>query len=166
MARITANLTSGMAVRLSNGRHEWKADEPSQLSLAHSATWHCLMGCGLGEVLGVIIGTALGLSNINTLILAVGLGFVFGFVLGIQPLLRAGFDFSGALRQVFIAETLSIVVMETTEVLVQVYTPGVMEAGLGSWLFWAGMSLALTAGYIAAFPVNYVLVGKSIRHVH
>ncbi len=28
MARITANLTSGMAVRLSNGRHEWKADEP------------------------------------------------------------------------------------------------------------------------------------------
>jgi len=81
-------------------------------------------------------------------------------------LLRAGFDFSRALRQVFIAETLSIVVMETTEVLVQVYTPGVMQAGLDSWLFWAGMSLALTAGYIAAFPVNYVLVGKGIRHVH
>ncbi len=56
--------------------------------------------------------------------------------------------------------------METTEVLVQVYTPGVMEAGLGGWLFWAGMSLALAAGYIAAFPVNYVLVGKGIRHVH
>jgi putative redox protein len=28
MTRITANLTSGMAVQLSNGRHEWKADEP------------------------------------------------------------------------------------------------------------------------------------------
>jgi hypothetical protein len=120
------------------------------------------MGCGLGEVTGVIIGTALGLPNINTLTLAVVLGFVFGLL----PLLRAGFDFSRALRQVFIAETLSIVVMETTEVLVQVYTPGVMEAGLGGWIFWAGMSLALTAGYIAAFPVNYVLVGKGIRHVH
>jgi hypothetical protein len=46
------------------------SDDASKLSLAHSATWHCLMGCGLGEVLGVIIGTALGLSNINTLVAA------------------------------------------------------------------------------------------------
>ncbi len=146
--------------------HAHDPDKASQLSLAHSATWHCLMGCGLGEVLGVVIGTALGLSNIDTLILAVILGFVFGFVFGMQPLLRAGFDFSKALRQVFIAETLSIVVMETTEVLIQVYTPGVMEAGLLSWIFWAGMGLALIAGYMAAFPVNYVLVGKGIRHIH
>ncbi len=146
--------------------HAYPADTASQLSLAHSATWHCLMGCGLGEVLGVIIGTALGFSTANTIILAVVLGFVFGFVFGMRPLLRAGFDFSRALRQVFVAESLSIVVMETTEVLVQIYTPGVMEAGLLSWIFWLGMGLALVAGYIAAFPVNYVLVGKGIRHVH
>ena len=141
-------------------------DNASQLSLAHSATWHCLMGCGLGEVLGIIIGTALGFSNVNTIILALVLGFVFGFVFGMRPLLRAGFDFSRAMRQVFVAESLSIVVMEATQVLVQVFTPGVMEAGLLSWIFWLGMGLALVAGYIAAFPVNYVLVGKGIRHVH
>ena len=70
------------------------------------------------------------------------------------------------IHQVFIAETLSIVVMEATQVLVQVFTPGVMQAGLLSWIFWLGMGLALVAGYIAAFPVNYVLVGKGIRHVH
>ena len=138
----------------------------SQLSLAHSATWHCLMGCGLGEIAGVVIGTALGFSNVNTIILALVLGFVLGFVFGMRPLLRAGFDFSRALRQVFVAESLSIVVMEATQALVQVYTPGVMEAGLLSWIFWLGMGLALIAGYIAAFPVNYVLVGKGIRHVH
>ncbi len=141
-------------------------DNASQLNLAHSATWHCLMGCGLGEVLGVIIGTALELPIMNTMILAVVLGFVFGFIFGLRPLLRAGYDFRRAVRQVFIAETLSIVVMEATQVLVQVYTPGVMEAGLLSWIFWLGMGLALVAGYIAAFPVNYVLVGKGIRHVH
>jgi len=28
MTRITAELTSGMAVQLSNGRHHWRADEP------------------------------------------------------------------------------------------------------------------------------------------
>ena len=141
-------------------------DNASQLNLAHSATWHCLMGCGLGEVLGVIIGTALELPIMNTMILAVVLGFVFGFIFGLRPLLRAGYDFRRAVRQVFIAETLSIVVMEATQVLVQVYTPGVMQAGLLSWIFWLGMGLALVAGYIAAFPVNYVLVGKGIRHVH
>ena len=148
----------------SDGDHA--LDKAAQLSLAHSATLHCLVGCGIGEVVGVIIGTALGLSILITLILAVVLGFVFGFILGMRPLLRAGFDFSRALRQVFIAESLSIGVMKATEVLVQVYTPGVMEAGLSSWLFWPGMGLALAAGYVAAFPVNYILVGKGIRHVH
>jgi len=141
-------------------------DKASQLALAHSATLHCLLGCGIGEVVGVIIGTALGLSNLITIVLALVLGFVFGFVFGMWPLLRAGFDFSRAVRQVLIAETLSIVVMEATQVLVQVYTPGVMDAGLGSWIFWLGMGMALVAGYIAAFPVNYILVGKGIRHTH
>ena len=46
------------------------------------------------------------------------------------------------------------------------YTPGVMNAGLASWLFWGGMLLAMTAGFVAAFPVNYILVGRGIRHVH
>ena len=141
-------------------------DKGSQLSLAHSATLHCLLGCGIGEVVGIIIGTALGLSNLITIVLALVLGFVFGFIFGMWPLLRAGFDLSRAARQVFIAETLSIVVMEATQVLVQVYTPGVMDAGLNSWIFWLGMGLALAAGYAAAFPVNYILVGKGIRHAH
>ena len=66
----------------------------------------------------------------------------------------------------FYADVLSIVVMETAEVLVEVYTPGVMEAGLGAPIFWYGMLLALTAGFLAAFPVNYILVGKGIGHHH
>ncbi len=56
--------------------------------------------------------------------------------------------------------------METAEVLIQVYTPGVMDAGLSSGIFWLGMGFALVAGYAAAFPVNYILVGKGIRHTH
>ena len=134
--------------------------------LAISATAHCLLGCGIGEVVGVIIGVALALSNVATLVLAVTLGFVFGFALGLVPLVRAGFGRSRAIKQVLVAEGLSIVVMETAEVLVEVYTPGVMEAGLSSPVFWMGMLLALTAGFAAAYPVNYVLVGRGIRHQH
>ncbi len=140
--------------------------EPSQTRLAMSATVHCLAGCGLGEVVGVVIGVAVGLTSVATLVLAVILGFVFGFVLGLIPLLRARFSLRWAVKQVLVAEGLSIAVMETAEVLVEVYTPGVMAAGLSSPLFWAGMLLALAAGFLAAFPVNYVLVGKGIRHHH
>ena len=134
--------------------------------LATSATAHCLVGCGLGEVAGVVIGTGLGLTIVATIVLAVSLGFVFGFALGLIPLLRAGFSRSRALKQVLVAEGLSIAVMEATEVLVEVYTPGVMSAGLASPVFWGGMLLALTAGFIAAWPVNYWLVGRGIRHIH
>lgn len=134
--------------------------------LAFSATFHCLLGCGLGEILGMVIGTALLLSSHETMILAIILGFVGGFGLGIVPLKRAGWSWKAAFKQVLIAEGLSIAVMETFEVLVQVYTPGVMEAGLGDGIFWLGMLLGLIAGFIAAFPVNYIFVKKGIRHQH
>ena len=137
-----------------------------RVRLSTSATVHCLLGCGLGEVAGIVIGVALGLSTVATIVLAVSLGFVFGFALGLIPLIRAGFSTSWALKQVLVAEGLSIAVMETAEVLVEVYTPGVMSAGLLSPVFWGGMLLALTAGFIAAWPVNYWLVGKGIRHMH
>ena len=140
--------------------------EASQTRLAMSATIHCLAGCGLGEVMGIVIGVALGLTTLLTLVLGVILGFVFGFALGIMPLLRASFSIQWAVKQVLVAEGLSIAVMETAEVLVEIYTPGVMSAGLSSPRFWAGMLLALAAGFVAAFPVNYILVGKGIRHHH
>ena len=131
-----------------------------------SATIHCLAGWGVGGVVGVIVGVAMGLTRFATITLAVSLGFVFGFALGLIPLFRAGYTTLAAFKQVLIAEGLSIVVMETTEVLVEVYTPGVMSSGLSSPIFWLGMGLALLAGFIAAWPVNYWLVGKGIRHVH
>lgn len=154
-----------------NQAHSHDHDQPAEpeigrVRLATSATTHCLAGCGLGEVVGVVIGLALGLTVVVTIVLAVILGFVFGFALGLVPLLRAGFSMSWALKQVLVAEGLSIAVMETAEVLVEVYTPGVMSAGLLSPLFWGGMLLALTAGFLAAWPVNYWLAGKGIRHIH
>ena len=134
--------------------------------LALSATLHCLIGCGLGEVLGMVIGTWLGWNNTATMALAIVLGFVLGFAFGIIPLLRAGFSLKRAFKQVLIAEGLSIAVMETVEVLVQMNTPGVMDAHLHEWTFWKGMLLGLAAGFIAAFPINYWFVKKGIRHQH
>jgi hypothetical protein len=114
----------------------------------------------------MVIGTWLEMSNISTMILAITLGFVLGFAFGMIPLLRAGFSFKRALKQVLVAEGLSIAVMETVEVLVQVKTPGVMEAHLHEWVFWRGMLLGLAAGFIAAYPINYWFIRRGIRHQH
>jgi len=149
-----------------NHDHHAHTKDENLFKLAMSTTLHCLLGCGLGEILGMIIATAIGLNNFNSIALAVSLGFVFGFILGMRPLLKGNFSFARALKTVLIAEGLSIVVMETAEVLVEVYTPGVMAAGLTDAIFWLGMLAALAAGFLAAFPVNFILVKNGIRHQH
>lgn len=149
-----------------HGHHHHHDEEISDVRLATSATLHCLMGCGLGEIVGMLIAMNLGMALVPSIVLAVSLGFVFGFVLGMRPLLKHGYSFSNAFKQVLIAEGLSIVFMETAEVLIQVYTPGVMQAGLLDPILWGGMLLALTAGFIAAWPVNLIMVKKGYRHEH
>ena len=146
--------------------HPLPAHQTSNWRLAFSATAHCLFGCATGEVVGMVIGMALSLSNVATIVLAVSLGFVFGFAFGIIPLARAGFSFGRAFKQVLIAESLSIAVMEGVEVLVAVNTPGVMEAHVTHPIFWGGMALGLAAGFVAAYPINYFFVSKGIRHQH
>jgi len=134
--------------------------------LAFSATFHCLIGCGIGEVVGMIISAAFGLNNFNSILLSVVLGFIAGMALGILPLKKFGFGLRNALKTVIIGEGLSIAVMETFEVLTELTIPGVMSAHLTDTIFWIGMLAALAAGFVAAFPVNYMFIKKGIRHFH
>jgi hypothetical protein len=138
----------------------------SNFKLALSATLHCLIGCGLGEVLGMIIGTALGMPNVPNMILALSLGAVLGLLLGMRPLLKADYSFGAALKQTLMAEGLSIAVMEAAEAIAEWNIPGLMDAKLYDALFWYGMIAALAVGFIAALPVNYALVKRGVRHVH
>jgi len=136
------------------------------MPLAVSATFHCLIGCGLGEVLGMVLSVWLGLSMISTTVFSIVLGFIAGLMLGIVPLLKRNFTVGGALRTVIVAEGLSIAVMEAFEFLTQWMIPGVMTAGLSDRIFWIGMVASLVVGFIAAFPVNYVMIKRGVRHIH
>jgi hypothetical protein len=136
------------------------------MKLAVSATLHCLIGCGIGEVAGMVVATYFGMTMAASMVLAIMLGFVFGFALGIIPLIRKGISLSKALKIVLVAEGLSIVVMEAFEMLTQLLIPGVMEATLSDSLFWLGMIAALIVGFIAALPVNYYMITRGIRHQH
>ena len=133
-------------------------------SMAANATLHCLTGCAIGEILGLMVGTALGLSNVATLALAVALAFLFGYSLSTLPLVRGGLGFFAALGLVFAADTLSIAVMELVDNLVMALVPGAMDAGLVNPVFWLAMILALGAAFVAAFPVNRYLIGRGKGH--
>jgi uncharacterized protein DUF4396 len=131
---------------------------------AFSATLHCLTGCAIGEVLGIVIGTALGWSNVATIMLAIALAFFFGYGLTMLPLLRSGMALGAVLPLAFASDTLSITVMEIVDNLIIVAIPGAMDAGLGSLLFWGSLAFALVVAFIAAFPVNRYLISRGKGH--
>jgi uncharacterized protein DUF4396 len=132
--------------------------------LAFMATAHCLTGCAIGEVLGMIIGTALGWGNFATIVLAVVLAFFFGYSLTMLPLLRAGLALATAIPLALASDTLSITVMEIVDNLIMVFVPGAMEAGLDDVLFWGGLAFALAVAFVAAFPVNRRLIARGKGH--
>ena len=131
---------------------------------AFSATAHCLTGCAIGEVLGMVIGTALGWGNFSTIMLAVALAFFFGYALTMLPLLRSGLALGTVLPLAFASDTLSITVMEIVDNAIMLAIPGAMEAGVASPLFWGSLAFALAVAFVVAFPVNRYLIARGRGH--
>jgi hypothetical protein len=131
---------------------------------AISATLHCLTGCAIGEVLGMIIGTGLGWSNGATVALSIGLAFLFGYSLTMRPVLAAGVGPGQALRVALAADTVSIAVMELIDNAFILAVPGAMEAGLASVLFWASLAASLAIAFLVTVPVNRWLIGRGQGH--
>ncbi len=132
--------------------------------LAFSATVHCLTGCAIGEVLGMIIGTALGWSDYETIALAVVLAFFFGYSLTMLPLLRSGIAFGAAVPLALASDTISIAVMEIVDNAIMLLIPGAMDAGLTNLLFWGSLASALLIAGAVAFPVNRWLIARGRGH--
>jgi Domain of unknown function (DUF4396) len=138
--------------------------ETSLNRLAASATTHCLTGCAIGEVLGFIIGTALGWNDVATMALAIVLAFFFGYSFTVGPLLRAGIAFGTVVGLALAADTFSITVMEIVDNAIMLVIPGAMEAGLADALFWGSLASALAIAWVAAFPVNRWLIARGRGH--
>src|SRR3954464_1622731 len=116
---------------------------PALNGLALSATLHCLTGCALGEIAGMVIGTALGLSNAATIAVSIALAFAFGYGLTSLPLLRAGLALAAGVPIALASDTLSIGTMEVVDNAIVATVPGALDAGLGDLLFWGSLSFAL-----------------------
>ena len=131
---------------------------------AFSATVHCLTGCAIGEVAGMIIGTALAWNNARTIVLSIVLAFFFGYALTIRPLLKANLGLRRAAALAFASDTASIAVMEIVDNALMLVIPGAMSAGLGTVTFWASLALSLVVAGAAAFPVNRWLIARGRGH--
>ncbi|MER5278957.1 DUF4396 domain-containing protein [Streptomyces sp. NPDC002809] len=133
-------------------------------AMAARATLHCLTGCAIGEILGMVIGTALGWGNVPTMVLAIVLAFFFGYTLTLRSVVKAGVDFRTAFRVALAADTLSIAVMELIDNGVIVLWPGAMDAMLSDVLFWGALAISLAVAFVVTTPVNKWMIGRGKGH--
>ncbi len=131
---------------------------------AVSATLHCLTGCAIGEVLGMVLATRWGWGDAASIALAVVLAFFFGYLLTFVGVRRAGLDTGTAVRAALAADSLSILVMEIVDNAFLLAVPGAMDAGLGDLFFWAALAAALAVAFVLTVPVNKWMIGRGKGH--
>ncbi len=131
---------------------------------AITATLHCLTGCAIGEVLGMVLATWWGWGDLASIALAVVLAFFFGYLLTFTGVRRAGLDVRTAVRTALAADTVSILVMEVVDNAIVLGVPGAMEATLTSGLFWGSLVVALAVAFVVTVPVNRQMIGRGRGH--
>jgi hypothetical protein len=131
---------------------------------AIQATAHCLTGCAIGEVLGMVLATWWGWGNVASIVLAIALAFVFGYSLTMRPVLRAGIGLRRALGVAFAADTVSISVMEVMDNAFILAVPGAIAAGLADSLFWWSLLVSLAVAFVVTVPVNRSLIMRGRGH--
>ncbi|MEU2062401.1 DUF4396 domain-containing protein [Streptomyces sp. NPDC013455] len=146
--------------RHAHGGHGAGASWPT----AARATLHCLTGCAIGEILGMVIGTALLWGNVPTMVLAIALAFVFGYSFTLFAVRRAGLDFKTAIKVALAADTVSITVMELVDNGIIALVPGAMDAHLSDGLFWSSLLGGFAVAFVITTPVNKWMIGRGKGH--
>ena len=149
-----------------HAHHHGKPGE-GRWRLAARSTQHCLTGCIIGEVIGLAIGIEAGLSTAATIILATTLAYISGFTLGLVPVMKSrGLTLVEAFKLIWIGEAVSIGVMELVMNWVDYEMGGMAANTVFSWMFVRGLLFAVPAGFLAAWPVNYWLLGRELKACH
>lgn len=132
------------------------------------STMHCAAGDGLGIIAGAVIAAAWRLPPWADLALEYGLGFGFGWTVFQALAMRdmAGGSYIRSLRQTFLPEFLSMnMLMAGMVVTMHILMPRIADSADPMAVgFWFVMSMALIAGFVAAYPVNWWLVAKGMKH--
>lgn len=139
----------------------------SNWTLAAQSTLHCLTGCIIGEVAGLAIGIELGLGAAWTIALATVLAYISGFTLGTLPVMRRrAIGLVAALQIIWIGEAVSIGVMEVVMNAVDYSMGGMAADSFFSWQSLRALLVAVPAGFLAAWPVNFWLLRRDMKSCH
>jgi hypothetical protein len=123
---------------------------------------HCFSGCGGGEIVGVLIATGLlTFGNFGIAVITFFLAYIFGYALTVGPLVQEGVHLTKALKDALYSETASITVMEVVAIAVDLFLS--VGSKISHPLFWLALTASLSAGYLAAYPVNVLLVKRGIK---
>ena len=134
------------------------------MSLALRATLHCLTGCAIGEVLGMVIATAFDWGNAPSIAISIVLAFFFGYLLTLRTVTRAGVDLARGVRLALASDTASIATMEIVDNAFILVVPGAIAAGLGDPLFWWSLAVSLGIAFVVALPLNAWLISRGRGH--
>jgi hypothetical protein len=149
------------------GTHDHDATAVATESIwrtAISATLHCLTGCAIGEVLGMVLATWWGWADAPSIALAVVLAFFFGYLLTFISVRRHGLSVRNAVRIAFAADTISIAVMEIVDNAFLLAIPGAMDAGVADFFFWWALAAALAIAFVVTVPINRWMIGRGKGH--
>lgn len=150
-----------------HGHHVGHGGITGRFDPVTQATLHCLVGCSIGEVAGLMIGVSLGIGVWATMGLATALAFITGMSLAVFPLMRReGLGFRAAFAAIWLGEVVSITVMEIAMNATDYFVGGVAADSVFEPIFWIGMLAALPAGFVAAWPVNRILIGRALKRCH
>jgi len=147
-----------------HGRHKAQRHPVSLWQSAVQATLHCLTGCAIGEVLGMVLASTFGWSNAASIAVSVALAFFFGYTLTIGPVLGTGVGFRRAAGVAFASDTVSIATMEIIDNAFILIVPGALAAGLGEAVFWWSLALSLVIAFLLTLPVNRWLIARGRGH--
>jgi hypothetical protein len=131
---------------------------------AITTTRHCLTGCAIGEVLGLVIATAAGWGNAASIAISVVLAFFFGYLLTFVGVRRSGLTVAAAVRVALAADTVSILVMEIVDNGTLLVWPAAMDAGLTDLLFWGSLAISLAVAFVVTVPVNRAMIARGLGH--
>ncbi len=140
-----------------------QTDDRTRHAIKH--TVHCLIGCGIGEVVGMLIAAGLGWHRVERVSIAIVLAFVFGYSLTYRGIRRQAASAGEAIRATAATDTVSIVSMEIVDNFIEFLIPNALIVTATSPRFWWGLAVSLSVAFVVTVPVNRYMMGRN-PHAH
>jgi hypothetical protein len=139
-------------------------DEKTHQAIKHSI--HCLIGCGIGEILGMLIAAFFGWHRIGRLATAIILAFFFGYLLTYRGVRKHTTSSKEAFKITMATDTVSITSMELIDNTIEFIIPNALLVTATSFRFWWGLALSLSIAFIITVPVNRDMRRKNPHQHH